>query len=92
MQAASPAWRKAWYAKKDPFTHGKRIAFTARRLQYNQLLVIRKKYFPYQQTAGFLAHRSLHTAAFPVYTSGTIGHAFPAYSDEIAQALYLFPF
>ena len=79
--------------KKNPFTeHGKRIAGKTQRLQYNQLLVIRKTSFPYQQAAGFLARRSLHAAAFPVCSSGISGRTFPAYSDEIAQASHLFPF
>ena len=77
---------------KNPFTRTVKGLQKYARLQYNQLLVIWKIPFPYQQTAGFLACRSLHTAAFPVLHQWTNARAFPAYSDEIAQALHLFPF
>ena len=61
---------------------------------HNQSLVIwKKRLFPYRQTAGFLA-RGSSPIAFPVSQWPRLRRrmSFSAYSDEIAQALHLFPF
>ncbi len=54
---------------------------------------LEKRLFPYRQTAGFLAHGS-SPIAFPVSQWPRLRRrmSFSAYSDEIAQALHLFPF
>jgi hypothetical protein len=50
--------------------------------------------FPYQQTAGFLAHSSGNVVAFPIsqWLRFPPNDIQTAYSDEFAQALHLFPF
>jgi hypothetical protein len=61
---------------------------------HNQSLVIwKKRLFPYRQTAGFLA-RGFSSIAFPVSQWLRLWRMMDssAYSDEIAQALHLFPF